>query len=84
VTDPGDRPDIEIGAAFSAKRLRFKSKPKTHVEFNGEPRVDSVIESERENLPEEVEPNVTYHDVHVRWGAAGRLRHPSDGDDADG
>jgi hypothetical protein len=80
VTDPGDRPDIEIGASFSAKKLRFKSKPETDVEVHGEPDAEGVIESERENLPDEVEPGVTYRDVRVRWGVAGRLRHPSDRD----
>ncbi len=83
MTDPGERPDIEIGASFSAKKLRFKSKPKTDVEFHGEPGPDSVIESERENLPEEVEPGVTYHDVHVRWGAAARLRDLHEDDERD-
>jgi hypothetical protein len=82
MTARDNRPDVEIGASFSAKKLRFKEKPKTDVEVHGEPDVDSVIESERENLPEEVEPGVTYRDVHVRWGAAGRLRDPSGRDDA--
>ena len=36
--------------------------------------------TERENLPEKVEPNKTYRDVHVRWGAAAKLK-PPDRDD---
>jgi hypothetical protein len=71
---PGDEPDIEIGASVRAKKLRFRSKPKTEIEFRGEPRIESGSGSKRENLPDEVEPGVTYHDVHVRWGAAARLR----------
>jgi hypothetical protein len=30
--------------------------------------------TERENLPDEVEPGVTYRDVRVRWRAGARLR----------
>ena len=77
---PGDEPDIEIGASVRAKKLRFRSKPKTEVEFRGEPRIEGGSGSKRENLPDEVEPGVTYRDVHVRWGAAARLR-PEDFED---
>ena len=75
---PGDEPDIEIGAVVKAKKLRFKSKPKTDIEFRGEPRIESGSGSKRENLPDEVEPGVTYRDVHVRWGAAARIVPPPD------
>ena len=72
---PGDdEPDIEIGAVVRAKKLRFKSKPKTNVEFRGEPKIESGSGSKRENLPDEVEPGVTYRDVHIRWGAAAKLK----------
>lgn len=83
--DPGsiDEPDIEIGAGFKAKKLRFRTKPKTEVEFHGEAEtpegrseVESASGSERENLPEEVEPGVTYKDVRVGWGAAARIEDP--------
>jgi hypothetical protein len=73
---PGDRPDIEIGAVVKAKKLRFNSKPKTDIEFRGEPEIESGSGSKRENLPDEVEPGVTYRDVHVRWGAAARIKPP--------
>jgi hypothetical protein len=80
-------PDIEIGAHATAKRLRFRRKPETDVEFEGETRVrsDDRIEaveletdshSERRNLPEEVEPGVTYRDVEVGWAARARVRMP--------
>ena len=65
-----ERPDIEMGAVVKAKRLRFKRVPETEVDV-GE---DGESRSERENLPDEVEPGVTYRDVRVRWGAAARLR----------
>jgi hypothetical protein len=80
-------PDIEIGARVSARKLRFRRKPKTKVEFEGRTRVrsDDRIEeidlesdsvSERRNLPEEVEPGVTYRDVDVGWAARARAVTP--------
>ena len=47
---------------MKAKRLRFHKKPETEVRFEGEPG-DGGSGSERENLPEPVEPGVTYRDV---------------------
>jgi hypothetical protein len=84
---PGDEPDIEIGAVVRAKKLRFKSKPETDIEFRGEPEIKSGSGSKRENLPDEVEPGVTYRDVHVRWGAAAKIVPPEleeDERDSDG
>ena len=86
-------PDIEIGAAVRARRLRFRRKPEVDVEFEGRSRIqsderiedlelESGSDSERRNLPDEVEPGVTYRDVKVLWGAAARLRDP-DIEDAD-
>jgi hypothetical protein len=63
--------DVEIGAAVHAKRLRFNRKPETKVEF--EPAGESDSHTERENLPEEVEPGVTYRDVHVRWRGGAQI-----------
>jgi len=83
--DPGDEPDIEIGAVVRAKKLRFKKTPKTKVEFDkrsevnledASPEIETASGSKRENLPDEVEPNKTYHDVVVRWGAAAKIRPP--------
>jgi hypothetical protein len=68
-----EEPDIEIGAFVKAKRLRFNKKPETEIRIEGEPGVDRDSGSARENLPEEVEPGVTYRDVRVAWRAAGRL-----------
>jgi hypothetical protein len=88
---PTGEPDIEIGATASARRLRFRRKPKTKVEFEGKTRVrsdDHVEEaevesdsaSERRNLPEEVEPGVTYRDVEVGWVAGARAVMPERGE----
>lgn len=64
-------PDIEIGATVKAKRLRFGREPEAEVTVHGDWRSHS--ESERENLPDEVEPGVEYRDVEVRWGAAAHV-----------
>jgi hypothetical protein len=83
--DPGriEDPDLEIGASVKAKKMRFRSKPQTNVDVHGEVRepdrrteLDTASGSERHNLPEEVEPGVTYKDVRVRWGAAARIEDP--------
>jgi hypothetical protein len=68
-----ERPDVEMGARVKAKRLRFKRVPETEVQFPGEPEPDSESGSERKNLPEEVEPGVTYRDVEVRWRAGAKI-----------
>jgi hypothetical protein len=87
--DHVENADVEIGASVKAKRLRFREKPKANVELHGEVRVpdgpgelQTTSGSERRNLPEEVEPGVTYRDVRVRWRAAARLDEPGTPDDA--
>lgn len=85
--DRAGEPDVEIGAAASAKSLRFKRKPRVEVNTHAESEIDPELaremdrvegeggsHTERENLPDEVEPGVTYRDVHVRWRAAARLK----------
>lgn len=74
---PDERPaaDVEIGAAVRARRLRFRRKPETEVEFSGSPDHESDSHTERENLPDEVEPGVTYRDVKVRWRGGARIVH---------
>lgn len=81
--------DVEIGASVKAKRLRFRERPKTKVELHGEVRepggqgeLQTTSGSERQNLPDEVEPGVTYRDVRVRWRAAARLGEPRSPNDA--
>ena len=70
-------PEIEIGADVKAKSLRFDSVPETDVQLHGDER--SFSKTERENLPDEVEPGVEYRDVRVRWLAAAYLDvHPDD------
>jgi hypothetical protein len=89
---PSREPDIQVGAAFRARRLRFRHKPEVDVEFEGRTRIrtderiedielDSDSYSERRNLPDEVEPGVTYRDVEVGWIAGARARMPDEEDE---
>ena len=66
-----ERPDVEIGANVRAAKVRFARRPHVDVRFTGD--AETVSGSERENLPDEVEPGVTYRDVRVRWRAAARI-----------
>jgi hypothetical protein len=72
-SDEGQPADIEIGASARARRLRFRRKPETQVEFDGRPEIESDSHTERENLPEEVKPGEVYRDVRVRWTAGARI-----------
>jgi hypothetical protein len=74
--------DVEVFTRVRAKSLRFKTVPETRVSFDGEPGERSSSKTERENLPEEVEPGVTYRDVGVRWQARSRIDHPTEPDHA--
>jgi hypothetical protein len=85
-------PDIEVGAQAKARKLRFRRKPQTKVEFSGGTRVrsDDRIEdveletdsgSRRRNLPEEVEPGVTYRNVEIGWAAQARAVIPDEDED---
>ena len=82
---PAD-PDVEIGAVVRAKKLRFRRKPKVEVTTHARGEIDPDLadelriegdgdsQTERENLPDEVEPGVTYRDVCVRWKAGARVK----------
>jgi hypothetical protein len=72
--EPAGEADIELGAVVRAKQLRFKRTPEAEVSFRGDPEPESDSHTERENLPDEVKPGVTYQDVRVRWQAGARLR----------
>jgi hypothetical protein len=73
-------PDVEMAARVRAKELRFECKPQ--VELGAHANAPATVEhtSERDNLPDEVEPGKTYRNVEVRWRLAARLddRDPPD------
>jgi hypothetical protein len=72
------RPDIEIGATARADELRFGEKPEAEVEFRGESVAESGSGSVRHNLPDEVEPGVTYRNVRIGWRAAAWVENAAD------
>jgi hypothetical protein len=69
-------PDLEMRAAVRAEKLRFQCVPDVEVRAYADSPADAESGSVRENLPDQVEPGVTYRDVRVRWRAAARLRDP--------
>lgn len=74
--------DVDVLTSVRAKELRFGKVPDPKVWFEGEPAERSSSETERRNLPDEVEPGVEYRDVEVRWRARSRIVHPTDPDQA--
>jgi hypothetical protein len=70
-------PDVEISAAVRAKEVRFECKPEVEVRAYSDLPAEAESASERENLPDELEPGVTYRDFAVRWRLAARLEDPS-------
>ena len=69
-------PDVEIAASVRADEVRFECKPEVRVGAYANAPATAELVSERENLPDEVEPGVTYRDVSVRWRLAARLDDP--------
>jgi hypothetical protein len=69
-------PDVEISAAVRAKEIRFECKPDVEVAAYADSPASAESVSERENLPDELEPGVTYRDFAVRWRLAARLEDP--------
>src|SRR5215204_7137981 len=86
-TDPEriDAPAIDIQAEVKAKAVRFNEAPEADAEFSGEvadrtseeqPEIEAGSTTERENIPDEDEPGVTYRDVRIRWRAAATVTDP--------
>lgn len=58
--------DLSITARVTAGEVLFRKVPNPKVEFPGRPERRTLWETERENLPEEVQPGVTYRDIGIR------------------
>jgi hypothetical protein len=69
-------PDVEIAASVRADEVRFECKPEVRVGARANAPASAELVSERENLPDEVQPGVTYRNVSVRWRLAARLDDP--------
>ena len=69
-------PDVEIAAVVRADELRFECKPEVRVAAYSDSPASAESVSERENLPDELEPGVTYRNFAVRWRLAARFDDP--------
>lgn len=67
------RPDVELTAEVKSRWLRFEKVPETEIRFPGYTGDQSVSGTERENLPGEVEEDVTYRDPLIRLRSAASL-----------
>ena len=70
-------PDVEMSFSVRAEELRFECKPEVDVIAFADSPAAAELQSERHNLPDDVEPGVTYRDVAVRWRAAAWLGEPN-------
>jgi hypothetical protein len=66
-------PDVEIAATVRAEELRFECKPDVRVTAYSNSPASAESLTERENLPDELEPGVSYRNFAVRWHVAARL-----------
>jgi hypothetical protein len=66
-------PDLEIAASVRADEVRFECKPPVRVSAHSNRPATAASVSHRDNLPDEVEPGVTYRDITVHWRAWLRL-----------
>jgi hypothetical protein len=69
-------PDLEIAAAARADEVRFECKPEVRVRAYANAPATAESVSERDNLPDAIEPGITYRNVSVRWRLAARLDDP--------
>lgn len=76
MTEREREPDVEMSAKVRAKELRFEYKPEVRIGAYANSPADAEHVSERHNLPDDVEPGVTYRDIEVRWRLAARLEDP--------
>lgn len=69
-------PDIELSASARADEIVFEEVPETGVEFTGEAIAESRSGSNRENLPEKLEPGEVWRNIRIDWGAAAWVEEP--------
>ena len=74
-------PDVEISAAARAKEIRFECKPEVDVRAYADSPASAESASERENLPDELSPSITYRNVAIRGRLAARLEDLPEGAD---
>ena len=65
-TGEPQNPDIALDADVRMRELHFEKVPDPEVRFRGNTERNSVWESRRENLPDEVQECVIYRNAGVR------------------
>jgi hypothetical protein len=65
--------DIAIIANITAAELRFDVVPNSTVEFPGKPQSETIWHADRFNLPDKIEPGVTYRNIGIRLKITSRL-----------
>ena len=68
-----NKPDVELNAEVKSRWLRFGKVPPNEIRFPGYPEGKSMSGTERVNLPDKVEKDVTYRDSRIRLRSAGSL-----------
>lgn len=66
---PSGEPAVAILASVHARELRFDDKPQVRVTVSGSVNGQEaalVSRTDRQNLPDEVQPYVTYRDIGIR------------------
>ncbi len=66
-------PDIALDADVRMREVCFEETPESEVDFRGSTRRDSVWESRREDLPDEVREGVIYRNAEVRLRIASEV-----------
>jgi hypothetical protein len=69
----GARADVVILASVTIDELRFNTEPRARLRVPGCPEGEGLRVLERRNLPERVQPGVTYRDVRVSVQILGAL-----------
>ncbi len=65
--------DVALIANITIKELRFDTVPNPTVEFLGKDKTKTVWHTDRFNLPDQVQPGVTYRNVGLRLKIISRL-----------
>lgn len=65
--------DILLLVNVTAKELKFDVVPNTTVEFPGTPKRTTIWVTDRQNLPDKIEPGVTYRNIGIQLRISSRF-----------
>ena len=73
-TDPDvEAADVALIANITIREMRFDAVPNPTVEFLGKPKTSNIWHADRYNLPDQIQPGVTYRNVGIRLKITSRL-----------